>query len=83
MGRTAGGVRGIALRAGDRLVSMCTFPRDSSATLITVCQRGYGKRTALSDYPTKNRGGKGVISIKTLTARATARCRRRAHRHHG
>jgi DNA gyrase subunit A len=33
-----------------------------------VCARGYGKRTALPDYPTKNRGGKGVISIKT-TAR--------------
>jgi DNA gyrase subunit A len=30
-----------------------------------VCQRGYGKRTALGDYPVKNRGGKGVITIKT------------------
>jgi DNA gyrase subunit A len=68
MGRTAAGVRGISLRDGDRLVAMCTFPRDSTATLITVCQRGYGKRTALADYPTKNRGGKGVITIKT-TAR--------------
>jgi DNA gyrase subunit A len=47
---------------------MCTFDRDSAATLITVCGRGYGKRTTLSDYPTKNRGGKGVITIKT-TAR--------------
>ncbi|MGE3545770.1 MAG: DNA gyrase subunit A [Kofleriaceae bacterium] len=72
MGRTAGGVRGISLREGDRLVGMCAFARSSdslaSATLITVCQRGYGKRTALGDYPTKNRGGKGVITIKT-TAR--------------
>jgi DNA gyrase subunit A len=41
---------------------------DAAATLITVCERGYGKRTALAEYPTKNRGGKGVISIKT-TAR--------------
>ena len=40
----------------------------SAATLITVCERGYGKRTALGDYPVKNRGGKGVITIKT-TAR--------------
>ena len=31
------------------------------------CARGYGKRTALSDYPTKNRGGKGVITIKTTS----------------
>jgi DNA gyrase subunit A len=65
MGRNAAGVRGIALREGDRVVGMATFPRDSSATLITVCERGYGKRTALHDYPTKNRGGKGVITIKT------------------
>ena len=68
MGRTAAGVRGISLREGDRLVGMSTFPRDAAATLFTVCQRGYGKRTAIADYPTKNRGGKGVISIKT-TAR--------------
>jgi DNA gyrase subunit A len=69
MGRTASGVRGISLRGDDRLVGMSTFMRDdAAATLITVCERGYGKRTALADYPTKNRGGKGVITIKT-TAR--------------
>jgi DNA gyrase subunit A len=68
MGRNAAGVRGIALREGDRLVGMVTFPRDSTASIITVCERGYGKRTTLGDYPTKNRGGKGVITIKT-TAR--------------
>ena len=64
MGRTAGGVRGISLRPGDQLVGMVTFKRDAEATLITVCQRGYGKRTSVADYPTKNRGGKGVIAIK-------------------
>jgi DNA gyrase subunit A len=72
MGRNAAGVRGISLREGDRLVGMVTFPRalssSATATFITVCQRGYGKRTPLGDYPVKNRGGKGVISIKT-TAR--------------
>ncbi|HEY1811370.1 MAG TPA: DNA gyrase subunit A [Kofleriaceae bacterium] len=68
MGRSAAGVRGISLRDGDKLVGMCTFARDSQATMITVCERGFGKRTTLSDYPTKNRGGKGVITIKT-TAR--------------
>jgi DNA gyrase subunit A len=67
MGRNAAGVRGIALREGDRCVGMCTFPRDSKATLITVCERGYGKRTELGDYPVKNRGVKGVITIKTST----------------
>jgi DNA gyrase subunit A len=67
MGRDARGVRGIAIREGDRLVGMCTFDRESQLTIMTVCERGYGKRTALADYPTKNRGGKGVISIKTST----------------
>jgi len=65
MGREARGVRGMDLRDGDVVVGMCTFERDSTEQLITVCERGYGKRTNLGDYPTKNRGGKGVITIKT------------------
>lgn len=68
MGRDARGVRGITLREGDRLVGMVTFAKDATATMVTICQRGYGKRTALTDYPCKNRGGKGIITIKT-TAR--------------
>ena len=59
-----------------------TFARDvRRRRSITVCERGYGKRTALADYPTKNRGGKGVITIKT-TAR-NGQVSRRAHRHRG
>ena len=69
MGRTARGVRGIRLREGDgdkdQVVGMSVIPREEPATLLTVCERGYGKRTPTSDYPTKNRGGKGVITIKT------------------
>ncbi len=66
MGRTARGVRGIRLREGDdQVVGMAVIPREEPATLLTVCERGYGKRTPTSDYPTKNRGGKGVITIKT------------------
>jgi DNA gyrase subunit A len=66
MGRSARGVRGIRLREGDdQVVGMAVVPRDQPATLLTVCERGYGKRTPTSDYPTKNRGGKGVITIKT------------------
>ena len=66
MGRTARGVRGIRLREGDdQVIGMAVIPRDEPATLLTVCERGYGKRTPTSDYPTKNRGGKGVITIKT------------------
>jgi DNA gyrase subunit A len=65
MGRTARGVRGVRLRDSDHVVGMAVVPRDGSATLLTVCERGFGKRTPTSDYPTKNRGGKGVITIKT------------------
>src|SRR4051812_22397409 len=66
MGRTARGVRGIRLReSGDEVVGMAVIPREAPATLLTVCEKGYGKRTPTSDYPTKNRGGKGVITIKT------------------
>ncbi|MBK9069858.1 MAG: DNA gyrase subunit A [Myxococcales bacterium] len=65
MGREAKGVRGMNLREGDKLVGMCTFDREAQATMVTICERGYGKRTALPDYPVKNRGGKGVITIKT------------------
>jgi DNA gyrase subunit A len=65
MGRTARGVRGIRLRGDDdQVVGMAVVPREEPATLLTVCERGYGKRTPTSDYPTKNRGGKGVITIK-------------------
>jgi len=68
MGRTAGGVRGILLKNQDRLVGMSSFERSSeftgTATLVTVCARGFGKRTLLKDYPVKNRGTQGVIGIK-------------------
>jgi DNA gyrase subunit A len=65
MGRTARGVRGIKLRDGDEVVGMGVVPREGTATLLTVCEKGFGKRTPTADYPTKNRGGKGVITIKT------------------
>jgi DNA gyrase subunit A len=66
MGRTARGVRGVRLREDDdQVIGMAVVPREAAATLLTVCEHGYGKRTPTSDYPTKNRGGKGVIAIKT------------------
>jgi DNA gyrase subunit A len=65
MGRTARGVRGIRLRdKDDYVIGMAALPPDRPATLLTVCEHGFGKRTDSSDYPTKNRGGKGVITIK-------------------
>jgi len=65
MGRTARGVKGIGLRENDVVVACETFPADEPATLMTVCEKGYGKRTPVADYPVKGRGGFGVITIKT------------------
>ncbi len=65
MGRTARGVKGVGLRDKDEMVALQTFPENAPATLITVCEKGYGKRTPVADYPVKGRGGLGVITIKT------------------
>jgi DNA gyrase subunit A len=63
MGRTAYGVRGIALRDNDEVVGMeVVRPGD---TVLTVAQNGYGKRTALDEYRLQSRGGYGVIDIQT------------------
>jgi DNA gyrase subunit A len=62
-GRGTQGVRGVSLSAGDRAVGMVVGKGDGS--LLTVCEKGYGKRTPIQEYPRKNRGGKGVINIKT------------------
>jgi DNA gyrase subunit A len=65
MGRTARGVKGIGLREGDEVVACEAIARGEPLTLITVCEKGYGKRTPVDDYPVKGRGGYGVITIKT------------------
>jgi DNA gyrase subunit A len=62
MGRTARGVIGIDLEAGDTLVAMEVV--NPGATMLTVCEHGYGKRTALDEYRVQGRGGKGLINIK-------------------
>jgi DNA gyrase subunit A len=56
-------VRGIRLEKDDRLVGLILA--DEKVTVLTVCENGYGKRTAIGEYRLTNRGGKGVINIKT------------------
>ncbi|HYZ90050.1 MAG TPA: DNA gyrase subunit A [Myxococcales bacterium] len=63
MGRTAYGVKGITLEAGDQVVG-AELVR-SGSTLLTVTENGYGKRTAIDEYRRTHRGGKGIIDIKT------------------
>jgi DNA gyrase subunit A len=65
MGRTARGVRGMQLVDGDRIIGMEVVTDATSATLVTVTEKGYGKRTSIDEYKTQSRGGKGVITIKT------------------
>jgi DNA gyrase subunit A len=63
MGRTAYGVRGINLREGDVVVAMEVVTSD--ATLLTVCEKGHGKRTDVTEYRQQTRGGIGLKNIQT------------------
>ncbi|MCI0343001.1 MAG: DNA gyrase subunit A [Planctomycetales bacterium] len=62
MGRTAGGVKGISLREGDQVVGMCLA--EAGRTVLTVCEKGYGKRTLFEMYRRQRRGGIGLINIR-------------------
>ena len=67
MGRGAAGVRGIRVdnENNDTVVGMvCVDPADTTATILVVSEKGLGKRTALEDYPTHGRGGKGVKTMQ-------------------
>jgi DNA gyrase subunit A len=61
--RLSGGVRGIRLRAGDKVVGM-EVP-EPGHNLLVVSALGQGKRTDLGEYPRHGRGGQGVITFKT------------------
>ena len=61
MGRSAAGVRGMRLRAGDEVVSVDVAKDDASILLVT--ESGYGKRTQISNFTRKGRGGMGMIGI--------------------
>ncbi|MDR0646612.1 MAG: DNA gyrase subunit A [Elusimicrobiota bacterium] len=66
MGRQAKGVRGIRLAEGDSVVGMEHAPKDGQKPdVLSVCENGYGKRTEFVEYRAQNRGGSGVITIKT------------------
>src|SRR5262249_8608763 len=63
MGRAAYGVRGISLRGDDYVVSMEVVK--PGGTLLTVTERGFGKRTEIEEYRVQSRGGVGIINIAT------------------
>lgn len=63
MGRASYGVRGIDLSSKDEVVSMETVPINGNTTILTVAEKGFGKRTDLNEYRKTGRGGKGVINL--------------------
>ncbi len=65
LGRTAQGVRGIRLGDKQKVLALIAVKGDEGH-ILTATSNGYGKRTPIADYPLKtNRGGMGVIAIKT------------------
>ncbi len=65
MGRMAYGVKGITLEEGNDVIGMETITPDSTTSILTVTEGGYGKRTLVGEYRVQGRGGKGIISVKT------------------
>ena len=61
VGRTAQGVKGMALKGDDEVAGMLMIRRD--ATVLTVSEDGLGKRTPISDFPLQNRGGMGNLAV--------------------
>ena len=61
MGRTAGGVRGMAVKKGDRVVSAEVISVAAKDTaLLVIMSRGYGKQTRMEEYKIQGRGGSGI-----------------------
>ncbi|HEX6127349.1 MAG TPA: DNA gyrase subunit A [Pyrinomonadaceae bacterium] len=65
MGRAARGVRGVNLRKGDEVVSVCAVSQEGDEKILSVSERGFGKQTQVKSYRLTRRGGKGVINMKT------------------
>lgn len=63
-GRDTMGVKGVALRDGDSVVSALLIKNIENSCVLTVTENGYGKRTRLEEYPVQSRNGKGVINIR-------------------
>ncbi len=62
MGRDTMGVKGMTIKEGEALLGMEIAPHGTE--LFVVTERGYGKRTAVADYPEHHRGGQGVRTIQ-------------------
>jgi DNA gyrase subunit A len=63
MGRPAQGVRGINLDKGDYVINVAAV--SDGVDILSISENGFGKRTAIEEYRTQSRAGKGVINMKT------------------
>jgi DNA gyrase subunit A len=65
MGRSAGGVRGMKLSAGDIIVGADVIKKGiKNQEVLVVSRNGYGKTTPISDYKVQKRGGSGIKTVK-------------------
>ncbi|WP_455220137.1 DNA gyrase subunit A [Kaarinaea lacus] len=64
MGRNASGVRGIKLADDQKVISLIIADEEAAGSVLTATANGFGKRTALENYPVHGRGGQGVVSIQ-------------------
>ena len=69
MGRTAGGVRVIKLKKGDKVIGAHPVPKETEkeAALLTMGANGYGKKTTIKEYKIQKRGGSGIKTSKVTT----------------
>jgi DNA gyrase subunit A len=72
LGRVSRGVKGVTLEGGDKVVSIEIV--NTSATMMTITENGYGKRTSFDEYRLQSRGGKGIISIQTTERNGKVVC---------
>ncbi len=64
MGRVSAGVRGISLREGDAVEEVATFDPNDEGDVLVVTDRGFGKRTPVSEFRLQHRGGFGITLVR-------------------
>ncbi len=79
MGRTAAGVRGIHLRPGDWVEEVATFDPEDAGDILVVTDRGFGKRTPVSQFRLQQRGGYGVTAVRLTEKNGTVAGIRHVH----
>jgi len=67
MGRATAGVRGIHLKGDDFVEVLATFGADDAGEILVVAERGFGKRTPISEFRLQGRGGAGIMLMKVTS----------------